>query len=459
MDNYWDNYIQTKIIQPLEVSLQGNDPGVGNDGSKLDLKGKVWNVSEKNNQGDLLHVYMRPYIEEFLFEPHHRMRGFYSVDETIEDSWKRMGTGFIRWFIRNNNEELSSYFVDKNLHEVVESWISNSLNGASIADNRRYLIMAVSEGYDTDWRELQQLVVPELKNCPSDYDKLRLEYYCTLDAIIKIALDDSSDIEQKRIYWSQIGDYWNVLSAIYSVMTGKIINSGYNHISAIIGRFKGSDKPYARLMYAALRHHPQVLPTYKSEQYLNELQVAQKEIKQIKDLDDICGILFPTAGWSDYDVVTPRMTTAEMMQKVRESEELKRLLKQVEEYARTLQAELDDAIKMQSIREAFTHLDPATARAIFAQIDMVLEGNNEVWDRNRLVLKREVNLRYENHQRIIEGTHEQAQLAADYSKKAATQTHLIQVEGGDVKCEFNAPVGNVIGNVEHMDSKNMKDNE
>lgn len=419
MDNYWDNYIQTKIIQPLEVSLQGNDPGVGNDGSKLELNGKVWYVSESNGQGDLLRAYMRPYIEEFLFELHHRMRVYFSVDESIEDSWKRMGTGFIKSFIRNN-EELSSYFTDKNLREVVESWISNGKNGASIADNRRYLITAVSEGYDTDWRELQRLVVPELKNCPSDYDKLRLEYYCTLDAIIKVALDESSDIEQKRVYWSQIGDYWNVLSAIYSVMTGKIINSGYNHISAIIGRFKGSDKPYARLMYAALRHHPQVLPVYKSEQYLNELQVASKEIKQTAELDDLCRILFPTAGWSDYDIVTPRLTTAEMMEKVRESEELKRLLKQVEEYARTLQSELDDAIKMQSLREAFSRLDPATARAIFAQIDMVLEGNNEVWDKSRGQLKKEVNLRYENHQRMIEGTHQQALLAADYSKQAAT---------------------------------------
>lgn len=451
MDNYWDNYIQTKIIQPLEDSLQGMDPGIGTDGSKLDLKGKVWYVSESNGQGALLRAYMRPYVDEFMFEPHLRMRVF-SVDESIEDDWKRMGVGFIRWYIRSN-EEISSHFSDRNLLEVVESWISNSKNGAGIADNRRYLITAVIEGYDTDWRELQRRVEPELKNCPSDYDKLRLEYYCTLDAIIKVALDESSDIEQKRVYWSQIDEYWSILSAIYSVMTGKIINSGFNHISAIVGRFKGSEKPYARLMYAALRHHPQVLPAYKSEQYLNELKVGSKEIKQETVLDDLSRILFPTAGWSDYDIVTPRMTTAEMMQKVRESEELKRLLKQVEEYARTLQTELDDAIKMQSIREAFTHLDPATARAIFAQIDMVLEGNNEVWDRNRLVLKREVNLRYENHQRIIEGTHEQAQLAADYSKKAATQTHLIQVEGGVVKCEFNASVGNVIGNVEHMGSK------
>lgn len=315
------------------------------------------------------------------------------------------------------------------------------------------MITAVCEGYDTDWRGLQQLVVPELKNCPSDYDKLRLEYYCTLDAIIKVALDDGSDPEQKRMYWSQIDENWSVLSAIYSMMTGKIINSGYNHISAIVGRFKGSDKPYARLMYAALRHHPQVLPANRSEQFLNELLAASKEIKQITELDDLCRILFPTAGWSEYDVVTPRLTTAEMMEKVRESEELKRLLKQVEEFARLLQSELDDAIKMQSLREAFARLDPATARAIFAQIDMVLEDNNEVWDKNRLQLKKEVNLRYENHQRMIEGTHAQALLAADYSKQAATQTRVIQVENGDVKCEFLAPVGNVIGNVEQLTTK------
>lgn len=419
MDNYWDNYIQTRIIQPLETSLQGNDPGVRIDGCRLYLSGIVWKVSDKNGQSSLLRAYMRPYVEEYLFAPAKRMRGIFSFDETPLAYWQRMGTGFVSEYLREH-EQISTYFVGKDLHSVVETWLDNHCDGYRLYENRTYLISALREGYSTDWTTLHSKVIPELKECPSDYDKLRLEYYCFLDAIIKVALDDNSHHDQKCEYWQQINQSWGVLSAIYSVMTGKLINTGFNHISPVISQFKGKNKEYATLMVAALRHHPEVLVNNKAWQIKGELEQSMREIKQNTELNDLCRILFPSAQWSDYNLKSPRLTTAELMQKVRESEELKRLLKQVEEYARTLQIELDDVSKMQPLREAFSRLDPSAARTIFSQIDMVLEGNNDIWDKNRKQLKDEVNLRYENYQRMIEGTHRQAQLAADYSKQAAT---------------------------------------
>lgn len=419
MDNYWDNYIQTKIIQPLEIALQGNDPKVGTEVGKLYLSGKVWYVNE-NSKSDLLRTYMRPYIEEYLFDPDTRMRGVFSFDETPHAYWQRMGTGFVSDYLREH-EQISTYFVGKDLHSVVETWLGNHYDSNRLYENRRFLISALREGFSTDWSTLHSKVIPELKDCPSDYDKIRLDYYCFLDAIIKVALDGNSQHEQKCEYWQQINQSWGVLSAIYSVMTGKLINTGFNHISPVISQFKGKNKEYATLMVAALRHHPEVLVNNKAWQIKGELEQSMREIKQNTELNDLCRILFPSAQWNDYNLKSPRLTTAEMMQKVRESEELKRLLKQVEEYARTLQMELDDVSKMQPLREAFSRLDPSAARTIFSQIDMVLEGNNDVWDKNRTQLKKEVNLRYENQQRMLEGTYQHAQLAAGFAQKAATR--------------------------------------
>lgn len=451
MDNNWDNYIQTNIIRPLEQSLQGIDPGVKTDSTKLYLEGKVWYVREKNGQGELLSQYMRPYVEEYLFESHRRMQVYYTADETKQAYWQRLGTSFISDYL-HKYEEVVTFFMGRDLHQIVETWIVNHSKGSSIYENRRYLITAVRDGFSTDWEELQRYVVPELKNCPSDYDKLRLEYYCTLDAIIKVALDNNSVIEQKRIYWLQICQSWNILSAIYSVMTGRIIYSGYNHFSPLISHFKTKDKEYAKLMYAALKHHPQVLTNDKARQIFRDIERASKEIKQKTDLNDLCRLLFPTSGWNDYDLETPRLSTAEMMEQIRESQEVKKLLLQVEEYARTLKAELGNAITIQSLREALMKLDPSTARAIYSQLDMVLEGNNEVWDNHRKQLKYELNLRYENEQRMIEGTHQQALLAADYAQQAAQRPSMLKIQNSDVKCEFNGNVGQVIGNVEHLTS-------
>ena len=119
MDNYWDNYIQTRIIQPLETSLQGNDPGVRIDGCRLYLSGIVWNVCDKNGQSSLLRAYMRPYVEEFLFAPAKRMRGIYTSDETSQAYWQRMGTGFVSEYLRER-EQVSSFFV-AHVHFSVDS--------------------------------------------------------------------------------------------------------------------------------------------------------------------------------------------------------------------------------------------------------------------------------------------------------------------------------------------------
>lgn len=425
MEEYWNHYIRTNIIGPLENALQGKTPEANTDDWKRTMRGRVWYVSTKNGKGDLLRAHMRPYVEEYLFERGRRMCESAGLDETWHHYWQRAGTSFV-WSYLMNEGEVASYFDGKRLNDIVESWIGESLHSSDrLHEHRALLLKAVCQGYSTDWKALQTVVVPELTHGPSDYEKVRLEYFCILDAIIKVMLDEGSDREQKVYYLNQINQKWDLLSAIYSVMTGKLINTGFNHFSPVLGQFKGKQKEYATLMVAALRHHPQVLVNYKSRQIRAEIEKASREIKQNTELNDLCRILFPRAQWGDYDLKSPRLTTAEMMQKVRESEELKQLLQQVEEYARALQSELDDAIKMQSLCDALKRLDPATARAIFAQLDMVLEGNNEVWDKNRLQLKKEVNLRYEKHQRMIEGTHQQAQLAADYSKQAATSPRLI----------------------------------
>lgn len=394
MDNYWDNYIQTNICQPIEMALQGRDPGVPELNGRLDLYRKIWYIKTKNEKGDLLNQYLRPYMEEFLFHPQDRMYDGYDIRGNESLFWRHAATLTISDYLEYN-AYVKNIFEDLNLCDVLEIWL-NQCEGDYIHRDlhREILVFVVVNGYQTDWEDLHQRVKPELTHCPSDYDKKRLEYFCFLDGIIKIANNQEMDIEQKQELWTQLEQKWSILSTIYSVMTGKIIFSGHKHFAALIGQFRSSEREYALLMVAALRHHPQVLQGGKAKQIMMDLERAAKEIKQKQDLNKLCSCLFPSEQWRDYDLNAPKMTAAEMAAKINflekelaNSNTRKEDQDKLEAYAEYLKQQLGQSISMEELTKAILNCPAQIANLIFTQLDLRLEDVNPVWTAHRKELK------------------------------------------------------------------------
>lgn len=266
-----------------------------------------------------------------------------------------------------------------------------------------------------DWTDARQYVSSELVECPADYDKIRLEYFCFLDAIMKVA-DNTQLSQEKKVEWyTLLGKQWEVLTPIYSVMTGHIINTGHNHISPVISSFKGNKKEFASLMVAALRHHPQVLVNDKSRQIAREIEQARREIKQNLELHELCACLFPSDQWDNFDLNAPKMTSAEMLdtisnlqQELNKSASSNRQREQeaMEVFAEDLKSRLGNSISMEELESAILQCSPSIANLIFTQLDLRLEDVNEVWTTHRRSLKKKV-LELDAHaKRVLDDTHE-----------------------------------------------------
>ena len=397
MDNHWDNYIEANICQPLEIALQGRNPGIAISYGRFDLGGKIWFVKDKNNKGALLYQHLLPYLEEYLFYPQRRMSDGFEQNENEALHWQQAATLFIASYLRECALILP-IFEGRDLYEIIDGWVDQYAAGF----NRTYLhftllVSAMKNGYKTDWEKLSFRVKAELMHCPSDYDKGRLDYYCFLDGIIKIANYQDADAEQKCELWTLLEQKWSILAAIYSVMTGKIIHTGYNHFSQIISHFRSAEKEYALLMVAAIRHHPQVLQTNKSKQIYQELEKAARQIKQKQDLNKLCGCLFPSEKWDDYNLSVPKMTAAEMAAKINflenelaNSNTRKEDQSKLEAYAEYLKQQLGKSISMEDLSAAILNCPAQFANLIFTQLDLRLEDVNPVWTSHRKELKYKV---------------------------------------------------------------------
>lgn len=407
----WDYYINENICQPVDTALKGMNPGISTQRNRFDLDGKVWYIKEKNRQGKYLYEQLKPYLEEYLFEPQHRMCDQYIENDSHPRYWNYQATDFLKKYLLQNVPAVK-LFEGRNLVQVVDNWITQEISGfRRIQIHRDLLAQALSDGLQTDWNAIIEHVVPELRYCPADYDKVRLEYYCFLDAIAKIAVNEQVSDTVRREWCNLLVKRWGVLAMIYSVLIGRIINSGHSQMTAIVGQFRSTQREYAALMLAALRHHPDVLPAAKLQKNVTELQSVMRQIKQNRELHELCACIFPSEHWDDYDLATPRMTAAEMVEKIsfleRElanTNNRQQDQENLEKYAEFLKEQLGKSISIDELMDAILKCPTPIANLIFTQLDLRLEDICEVWTLHRKELKQKVLLKELEEKNLVTDT-------------------------------------------------------
>lgn len=412
MINDWKDYIDKNICQPLDRALNGEDPGVKVESNKLSLHGKIWFVADKNGKRELLFDMLKPYYDEYLYDPQRRMSDRYVSNTTNPDFWKSKATATVHGFITeicHANDLLRG----KNVLDTVDQWVSDYYKGYDrISLHLDLLSQAAIEGWEYDWKSILEWISGELKNCPTDYDKVRMEYYCYLDAIAKISTCTEIDDAQRKEWYGQLQKEWKMIAAVYSVMIGRIIRSGHSHISTLINQFRSTWQEYAALMVAALRHHPQVLSNYKSKELAKKLEGDMRNIKQNKELYPLCGCLFPSDHWNNYDLDAPQMSTTEMLEHIRTLEEQlehsanrendQEKMGLIAEY---LKDSLGDSISIEQLENAILSCPPSIANLIFTQLDLRLEDVSDVWTRHRKGLKQKVLALEKRDSNILNDTH------------------------------------------------------
>ena len=249
-----------------------------------------------------------------------------------------------------------------------------------------------------------------------NYNKERTELYTILIAEAMIIGSEKNQKECMALS-TLLCQHWLQFSIIYSLFYGRNITTGHTRFIELLSYAlsKNGCEQYLHLMLIALGDPQQKVekilrysPSENSQKLMEKITMIQRQkdlVEQSDDLDELFKVLFPSTFREHLMNDNPYASIEEMMADIKETQVVKDLLKKVEEYADNLKEELGRAITIESLRDAIMKCDPSTSRAIFAQLDMVLEGNNEVWDKYRKGLKEEVNLRYENQQRLLEGAH------------------------------------------------------
>lgn len=286
-----------------------------------------------------------------------------------------------------------------------------------------------------------------------NFNREKTELYTILIAEAMIIGTDKSPEECVNLS-NLLGHHWSEFSIMYSLFYGRNITTGHTRFIELLPYMlgKGSCVKYLHLMLIALGDPQQKIekimrysPSENQQKLWEKVVMMQRQkdlAEQSHDLDELFAILFPSTFQQHLMTDHPYASIDEVMADVKESMVVKDMLKKVEEYANSLKEQLGNAIPIESLRGAILKCDPSTSRAIFAQLDMVLEGCNEVWDKHRLQLKKEVNIRYEQDLRLL-----------------TDQPKVVQISSGtEVKCEFNSTVGQVIGNVETLVNNNETGN-
>lgn len=239
-----------------------------------------------------------------------------------------------------------------------------------------------------------------------NFKKQSAEYFSILVAVSMIISSQKTKQEQAELS-ELLKKHWKEFSALYSLFYGRNITTDHHRFIELVSFIL--DKPereqYLHLYLMAIGNVQEKVekimrysPIDNRRRILEKISIMQRHcplVEQKDDLDELFQVLFPQSFQNFLANDNPIASVEEMQEALKESQKTMDLLHKVEEYAKILQSELDDAIKMQSLKEALSMCDPATARAIFAQLDMVLEGNNSVWDKHRKQLKYEVNDRYD----------------------------------------------------------------
>lgn len=239
-----------------------------------------------------------------------------------------------------------------------------------------------------------------------NFKKQSAEYFTILVAVSMIIASQKSKQEQAELS-ELLSKHWKEFSALYSLFYGRNITTDHHRFAELISYIldKPGKEQYLHLYLIAIGNVQEKVekimrysPIDNRQRILEKISIMQRHcplVEQKDDLDELFQVLFPQSFQNYLANDNPIASVEEMQEALKESQKTMDLLHKVEDYAKTLQSELDDAIKMQSLKEALSMCDPATARAIFAQLDMVLEGNNSVWDKHRKQLKFEINDRYE----------------------------------------------------------------
>jgi len=378
---------------------------------------EIVNYFRGNEYADVVSKVLMPLYRELLFEPSKRMLPPYSFTNYKENPRKHLRY----WTTNALRDILSDEKCLKNLFDGISLIQSVEL---CLAVPKEYfdqnilflksLVVAIEDGYSTDWESLYSTIKPELTKIPKNYKKEKLEYCCMLMAVIMIMrnTDITTDTRNKLLEQLCKKYEWDIIAYQYSILLGVVVRSDFKNPIQIVRLFSDTKKNYAHLLLACVNCRPSVVKAPQG-QYLKQLKYDEAYAKlqeasktdQEGNLDELFHVIFPDAICEDYSNDTLRITTAEIQKRIDEQQQrihdLTELinnqnseLSELRFFRDTAQQMINgygrDAISIEDLKNAIDSINDAEkAEEFFKQLDFILI-ENEIWSTHRLEIYRVV---------------------------------------------------------------------
>ena len=383
-----ETYIKERITTPIDQALKGECPKYPLDVQSGSVSSYIWYVCKEGHNDDLRNA-LTPYFRRFIWdEEEYWWKDYDYRESSIETNpslhWRLQAVHFIYEEYRKYSETpIQELYDGFNIIEFVEKELPRFSQSAYWRRSRfckQVLTDAVRAGHTEDWQTLAAKVEPELLAAPQDYNPERVELYCFLSAMTRIALSDAS-YEDKQELYKMLFEKWEVIVHIYSIMTGLIVGTAHTQMAQVIELFtRDSKKMYAMLMWAAIQHRPNILSTASCQKVIRKLEKEKNKIQQLNnELNPLCKIIFPQTDWEKYGSVVQRQSMAEIMEMIGD-------LKKSRE---ALAKQLKQSLTIEEIEEELAHMTPGDAWDTF----ILLNGmflSNEGWQKRANEIKRSI---------------------------------------------------------------------
>ena len=299
---------------------------------------------------------------------------------------KHWDTPILRNILLIMEEEkwIGAKLSDLNLIECANHWAERLK-----ADNHSPWLFHIllrtlfASGYSRDWEGLRQNLYGLLRQGTQCVDHKQHEMYSIVMAYLQI-YSHACTVDQKRILYFQLMHEWDFLRYLYSILLGYMVGLGFENFAGLAYslRQKKNHRGYLYLAYQAFQVNldklcPPNLRDFRTHQPIRDmaqvhLDLMANIIKQTpkkRDLELLCGILFPKKMQEVLDQDCPETYT-----------ELQEMVGQDQEEIQHLCDLVGKSISEKDMLQAFDRFPPETGLKYFDKVNSTLAANPK-WQR------------------------------------------------------------------------------
>lgn len=290
------------------------------------------------------------------------------------------------------------------------------------------------------------------------FNAQRAELYCFLIAILMIT--ENVNEGDRDYYITKLFREWDHFAWMYAMVIGRLIGCNLKTFTSMVNALDNPKRaPYIRLYLPLVEgnidkicRYSTVEKRYKLENAIKKIKVTSERHEQSENLDDLYGILFPRHFRKMMSESLPASTIKEMKEELAKKDEqishwkntAEDLTKQVNQLTEGMKVRVEESLSMEDVSTAILAMSLDIAKIVFSNLDFKLR-KNEVWRNGRDLLLDKI----EEKEMALNNV---PTAIVDVKATKDSSGVSIQIQDSIVTNEINAPVGNVIGNVETLNS-------